>query len=190
MGSLLAYSIPALWAAWLAGWWLAAGSVKKTLRRESFGSRLKYTLPLWVAVWLFISRRIPWVALNARFVPPAAWPGVLGLALVVLGLGFATWARVYLGRNWSAAVTLKRDHELVRSGPYRWVRNPIYTGILIALAGSALARGQWSGVLAVAIAFGSFWYKARLEERVMHEAFGAEYDAYRREVRSLIPFVL
>ncbi len=141
-------------------------------------------------MWLFISRRIPWAALNARFVPLAAWPGVVGLALVVLGLGFATWARVDLGRNWSAAVTLKRDHELVRSGPYRWVRNPIYTGILIALAGSALARGRWSGVLAVAIAFGSFWYKARLEERVMHDAFGAEYDAYRREVKSLIPFVL
>jgi protein-S-isoprenylcysteine O-methyltransferase Ste14 len=190
MRVLYPYLIPALWAAWLAGWWLAAGSVKKTLRRESLGSRLTYTLPLWVAVWLFVSRRIPWAALNARFVPSAAWPYAVGAVLVVLGLGFATWARVYLGRNWSADVTLKQEHELVRSGPYRWVRNPIYTGILIALAGSALARGQWSGVLAVVIAFGSFWYKARLEERVMHDAFGAEYDAYRREVKSLIPFVL
>jgi protein-S-isoprenylcysteine O-methyltransferase Ste14 len=141
-------------------------------------------------VWLFVSRRIPWAALSARFVPSAAWPYAVGAVLVVLGLGFATWARVYLGRNWSADVTLKQEHELVRSGPYRWVRNPIYTGILIALAGSALARGQWSGVLAVVIAFGSFWYKARLEERVMHDAFGAEYDAYRREVKALIPFVL
>ena len=70
------------------------------------------------------------------------------------------------------------------------MRNPIYTGILVALAGSALARGQWSGVLAVVITFGSFWYKARLEERVMHDAFGMEYDAYRREVKSLIPFAL
>jgi protein-S-isoprenylcysteine O-methyltransferase Ste14 len=190
MGSLFTYLIPALWLAWLAGWWLAAGSVKKTLRRESLSSRLRYTVPLWVAVWLLISRRIPWAALNARFVPFATWPYAVGVALVVLGLGFATWARVYLGRNWSAAVTLKRDHELVRSGPYRWVRNPIYTGILVALAGSALARGQWSGVLALVIAFGSFWYKARLEEQVMHDAFGAEYDAYRREVKSLIPVVL
>jgi protein-S-isoprenylcysteine O-methyltransferase Ste14 len=62
--------------------------------------------------------------------------------------------------------------------------------MLIALAGSALARGRWSALLAVAIAFGAFWYKARLEERVMHDAFGAEYDKYRREVKSLIPFVL
>jgi protein-S-isoprenylcysteine O-methyltransferase Ste14 len=190
MRFLYPYLIPGLWLVWLAGWWLAAIRTKETLRHESLGSRLTYTGPLWIAVWLFVSNRIPGAALNARFVPLAAWPGALGLALVALGLGFATWARVYLGRNWSAAVTLKRDHELVRSGPYRWVRNPIYTGILIAFVGSALARGRWSGVLAVVIAFGSFWFKARLEERVMHDAFGAEYDAYRRDVKALIPFVL
>ncbi|HEV8446111.1 MAG TPA: isoprenylcysteine carboxylmethyltransferase family protein [Gemmatimonadaceae bacterium] len=190
MAFFSSYLIPALWVAWLAGWWLAARNTKQTARRESLGSRLSYTVPLGIGVWLLISRRIPWPALNARFVPLATWPYVVGVALVVVGLAFATWARVYLGRNWSASVTLKRDHELVRSGPYRWVRNPIYTGILVALAGSALARGQWSGVLAVVIAFGSFWYKARLEERVMHAAFGESYDAYRREVKSLIPFVL
>src|SRR5262249_30648289 len=184
------YLIPALWVVWLAGWWISARNTKQTLRSESFISRLRYTLALGVAVWLMVGRRFPWAALSARFVPFAQWPYFTGLALVVLGLGFAAWARVYLGRNWSASVTLKRDHELVRSGPYRWVRNPIYTGILIALAGSALARGRWSGVLALAIAFGSFWYKAKLEERVMHEAFGAQYDAYRREVKSLIPLVL
>ena len=187
---LYSYLIPGLWLVWLAVWILAAGHTKQTLRRESLGSRLTYTVPLWIAAWLLISRRVPSAALNARFVPLAAWIFVAGVSLVVLGLAFATWARVYLGRNWSAAVTLKRDHELIRSGPYRWVRNPIYTGILVALAGSALARGQWSGVLAVAIAFGSFRYKARLEERVMHDAFGAEYDGYRRDVASLIPFVL
>ena len=190
MGLLASYLIPGLWVAWLAAWWLAAIRTKRTLRRESLGSRLTYTVPLWIAAWLLASSRVPTAALTARFVPRANWLYATSVVLVVVGLGFAAWARVYLGRNWSAAVTLKHDHELIRSGPYRWVRTPIYTGILIALAGSALARGQWSGVLAVAIAFGSFWYKARLEERVMHEAFGVEYDAYKREVRSLIPFVL
>jgi protein-S-isoprenylcysteine O-methyltransferase Ste14 len=190
MNSLYPYLIPALWIVWLAGWLLAAGGTKQTVRRESIGSRLTYTVPLWIAAWLLVSSRIPWAVLNARFVPFAAWPGALGLSLVVGGLAFSAWARVYIGRNWSASVELKRDHELVRSGPYRWVRNPIYTGILVALAGSALARGRWAGVVAVAIAFGSFWYKARLEERVMHDAFGTKYDAYRRDVRALIPFVL
>jgi protein-S-isoprenylcysteine O-methyltransferase Ste14 len=190
MNSLYQYLIPALWIVWLAGWLLAAGGTKQTVRGESVGSRLTYTVPLWIAAWLLVSNRIPWEALNTRFVPFASWPGALGLALVVGGLAFSAWARVYIGRNWSASVTLKRDHELVRSGPYRWVRNPIYTGILVALAGSALARGRWGGLLALVIAFGSFWYKARLEERVMHDAFGAEYEAYRREVKALIPFVL
>lgn len=190
MGSIVSYLIPALWLVWLAVWLLAAGQTKQTLRGETLASRLTYTVPLWVAAWLLISDRIPTSPLRSRFVPLAEWPLVVGTALVVLGLAFAAWARVYLGRNWSADVQLKRDHELIRSGPYRWVRNPIYTGILVALAGSALARGRWGGVLAIVIAFASFWYKARLEERVMHDAFGAEYDAYKREVASLIPFAL
>ena len=185
-----AYLILGLWLLWMAIWLLSAGVTKKNVRRESLASRLSYTVPLWIAAWLLISRQLPWAALNERFVPLAEWPFVLGTALVVLGLAFAVWARVFLGRNWSAAVTLKQGHELIRSGPYRWVRNPIYTGILIAIAGSALARGQWGGVLAHVFAFASFWYKARIEERVLHDAFGAEYDAYRREVKSLIPFVL
>jgi protein-S-isoprenylcysteine O-methyltransferase Ste14 len=188
--SLFDYLMPGLWIAWLAIWLLAAGYTKENVRRESLGSRIGYTVPLWIAAWLLIARRIPWAPLDARFVPMSAWPVIVGTVFVVIGLAFAVWARVYLGKNWSADVTLKREHELVRSGPYRWVRNPIYTGILVALAGSALARGRWGGVLAMALAFGSFWYKVSIEERVMHDAFGAEYDAYRREVKSLIPFVL
>ena len=183
------YLIPALWLVWLAIWLVASTRTKPTVRRESLGSRLSYTLPLWIAVWLVAAPRLPWRPLNTRFAPMAEWPFVAGTILVVAGLAFAVWARVYLGRNWSAAVTLKRDHELIRTGPYRWVRNPIYTGIIVAIAGSAVARGRWGGLLAVLLVFGSFWYKARLEERVMHEAFGAEYDAYRRNVASLIPFV-
>ncbi len=185
-----AYLILGLWLLWMAIWLLSAGVTKKNVRRESLASRLSYTVPLWIAAWLLVSRRLPWAALNERFVPLAEWPFVVGTALVVLGLAFAVWARVFLGRNWSAAVTLKQGHELIRSGPYRWVRNPIYTGILIAIAGSALARGQRGAVLALLFAFASFWYKARIEERVLHDAFGAEYDVYRGEVKSLIPFVL
>jgi protein-S-isoprenylcysteine O-methyltransferase Ste14 len=184
------YLIAVLWLLWLAIWLLSSGVTKKNVRSESLTSRLSYTVPLWIAAWLLVSRRVPWPALNERFVPPAEWPFVAGTALVVLGLAFAVWARVFLGRNWSAEVTLKQDHELIRSGPYRWVRNPIYTGILLAIAGSALARGEWRGVIALVLAFGSFWFKTSKEERVLHDAFGAEYDAYRREVASLIPFVL
>ncbi len=184
------YLIFILWIVWLAIWLLASGKTKETLRSESNASRLSYSVPLWIAAYLMIAQHIPWEPLNGRIVPNTEWPVVAGTVIVLLGLGFAVWARFYLGRNWSANVTLKRDHELIRSGPYRWVRNPIYTGMIVAIIGSALARGRWAGVLAAALMTGSFWYKARKEERVLHEAFGAVYDAYRRDVASLIPFVL
>jgi protein-S-isoprenylcysteine O-methyltransferase Ste14 len=184
------YSIFVLWLAWLAIWLLASGKTKETLRSESTASRLSYSVPLWIAAYLMIANHVPWEPLDRRVVPAADWPVVVGAAVTALGLGFAVWARFYLGRNWSANVTLKHDHELIRSGPYRWVRNPIYTGMIVAIFGSALARGRWSGVLAAILMTGSFWYKARKEERVLHGAFGADYDAYRRDVASLIPFVL
>ena len=109
---------------------------------------------------------------------------------MVAGLLFTIWARLYLGRNWSGVVTLKKDHELVRGGPYRFVRHPIYSGLLLAIAGSAVVRGEWRGVLALIIAFVALWRKLRLEERWLGEAFGEQYAAYRAEVAALIPFVL
>jgi len=98
--------------------------------------------------------------------------------IVAAGLGFTVWARIHLGRNWSGTVTLKQGHEFVRSGPYRYVRHPIYTGLLAAFAGSALARGELRGIVAVAIAFAALWRKLKLEERWLGEAF-------RRELRAL-----
>jgi protein-S-isoprenylcysteine O-methyltransferase Ste14 len=184
------YLIAGLWGVWLLIWLAAAGTSKENARRESGLSRASHGIPLGLAGWLLIERRFPLGALNARFMPEAEWPFVVGAVIVALGLGFAVWARFYLGRNWSGTVTIKRDHELIRTGPYRWVRNPIYTGMLLGFIGSALARGQWSGVLAVAIAFAAIWHKVRIEERVLHETFGAQYDAYRNEVASLIPLVL
>ena len=85
----------------------------------------------------------------------------VGAALTFAGIAFAIWARVWIAGNWSSDVTLKRDHELIVTGPYRWVRHPIYTGILVALIGTALAVGEWRGALAVVLAAGAFWRKLR-----------------------------
>jgi protein-S-isoprenylcysteine O-methyltransferase Ste14 len=112
------------------------------------------------------------------------------LALTLAGAGFAIWARAYLGRNWSAIVTIKEDHRMVRSGPYALVRHPIYSGFLLALLGSALALGEVRGLVAVALAFLAWWFKSRLEEQFMEQRFGAEYAVYKRRVKALIPFVL
>jgi protein-S-isoprenylcysteine O-methyltransferase Ste14 len=114
----------------------------------------------------------------------------IGLALTFAGLAFAIWARMLLGGNWSSDVTLKRDHELIVVGPYRWVRHPIYTGILLALIGTALAVGEWRAVLAVVLAAAAFWRKLGIEEAVMRRQFGESYTRYGERVPALIPFVL
>jgi protein-S-isoprenylcysteine O-methyltransferase Ste14 len=85
---------------------------------------------------------------------------------------FTVWARVHLGMNWSGTVTVTEGHELITSGPYAVVRHPIYTGLLLAFGGSALARAALRGILAVALAFWSLWRKLRIEKTWMREQFG------------------
>jgi protein-S-isoprenylcysteine O-methyltransferase Ste14 len=109
--------------------------------------------------------------------------------LTLAGLLFSAWARVHLGGNWSGIVTVKEDHELVRSGPYGIVRHPIYSGLLLAVVGSALARGEWRGVVAVVIVFWAFRRKMQTEERWMRERFGNGYQAYSERVPALVPFI-
>ena len=182
--------IGTLWLAWAVYWFIAARRVKETRREESPLSRAGHIVPLGIAAWLLWAPALPQHFLESRFLPYAPATYWTGAVIVAAGLLFAIWARNVLGRNWSGTVTLKQDHELIRSGPYRYVRHPIYTGLLIAFAGSAIARGEWRGVLALAIAFLALWRKLKLEEQWMIETFGDAYLRYRAEVRALIPFVL
>lgn len=167
-----------------------SANVKASARRESLGSRLLHVVPLVVAALLLWVPSVPLQWLDARFIPWATWEFWVGAALTAAGLLFTVWARRHLGMNWSGIVTVKQDHELVVSGPYGYARHPIYTGLLLAFIGSALARGEWRGVLAVLIVFLALWRKLRLEERWMVEQFGEQYRAYSRRVAALVPFVL
>jgi len=122
---------------------------------------------------------------------PGGWTRYCyAVLLIVLGLAFSIWARVVLGTNWSGVVTLKVDHQLVDRGPYRLIRHPIYTGVLIALLGSGLAAGQVRGLLAFLIALVAIWLKSRIEERWMLREFGDRYAAYRRTSWALLPYLL
>lgn len=179
-----------LWLLWLGYWWLLGRRVKAVARSEAPLSRLLHLVPLFLAALLMWLPHFPVPVLGARFMPLLAWAFWLGAALTVAGLLFSVWARNHIGTNWSAIVTIKQDHQLIISGPYALVRHPIYTGLLLAFIGSALARGEWRGVLAVVIAFAAFWRKLRLEERWMHEQFGDAYSAYSSRVAALIPFIL
>ena len=187
---LLRWAIPSLWTAWLLYWWFAAYGAKANRRKEDVLSRALHVVPLVIAAWLIASQRVPIAWLNTPIVPRSIALYVCGVVVTAVGLGFSVWARVHLAGNWSGSVTLKQDHTLVRDGPYRYARHPIYTGILLALIGSAIARDEWRGVLAVALAFAALWRKLRLEERWLTEIFGEQYARYRREVRALIPFIL
>jgi protein-S-isoprenylcysteine O-methyltransferase Ste14 len=121
------------------------------------------------------------------------WPRSLivywiGLAVLVAGLGFAVWARVHLGRNWSGAVTIKEDHELIRTGPYTYVRHPIYTGILTGVIGTAICSGTLRATLGFLIIAIALVRKLRAEEVFMRETFPGQYEKYREEVPALVPF--
>lgn len=114
---------------------------------------------------------------------------VAGVVLLATGLALAVVARVYLGRNWGMPMTEKDEPELVTSGPYRFVRHPIYSGILLAILGTALATNiLWLTALAVLGAY--FIYSATVEERLMTSAFPATYPSYRARTKMLIQFVL
>ncbi|WP_343790271.1 isoprenylcysteine carboxylmethyltransferase family protein [Dokdonella soli] len=182
--------IRALWIAWGLYWLIAARGTKASTRVESSASRASHLVPLAIAALLLWLRTPPDCFLCGRILPATSTTYFSGVAVIAVGLAFSIWARVHLGRNWSGVVTLKENHELVRSGPYALVRHPIYTGLLLGFVGTAIARGEWRGVLAVAMAFVALWRKLRLEERWMIETFGDAYLRYRAEVAALIPFLL
>jgi|SRR5208283_1263142 len=186
---LYRYLFTAMWLAWALYWWVLKRDVKATTRHEPAWSRLAHVIPLVVAALLLGIPRMHVPILGERFLPLTLWSYWMGAGLTAAGLLFTVWARVHIGRNWSGTVTIKEGHELITSGPYAIVRHPIYSGLLLALLGSALARGEWRGVLALAIAFLALWRKLRLEERWMREQFGPAYEAYRQRVAALIPFL-
>ncbi|HVB83424.1 MAG TPA: isoprenylcysteine carboxylmethyltransferase family protein [Rhodanobacteraceae bacterium] len=186
---LLTNLIPLLWLAWLMYWWLGAGQLKAVERRESSAQRASHAIPLVFAALLFLLPARPLGILAAPFIARSGIGYGIGLTLVALGLGFAAQARRHLGANWSAIVTLKHDHSLIRSGPYRYVRHPIYTGMLIAFAGSALALGEWRGLLAMLLVVAALVVKLRREECLMLEHFGTAYADYRRASWALLPWV-
>jgi protein-S-isoprenylcysteine O-methyltransferase Ste14 len=181
--------IAALWLAWLSYWFVAARNVAPLRRQESIGSRLTHVVPLVIGAVLLATARLPPSWLNDRFLPQSEviyWAGAL---MVAAGLAFMVWARRHLGRNWSGRVGLKQDHELIRTGPYGLVRHPIYSGLLLALLGTAIAFGQWRGAAAFVFIAASLWRKSRLEERYLAEIFPHDYARYRAQVQALIPSV-
>ncbi|HEY4212912.1 MAG TPA: isoprenylcysteine carboxylmethyltransferase family protein [Steroidobacteraceae bacterium] len=191
MGIVYGWLFVGMWATWLGYWWVAARHVKPSVKVESAASRRSHFVPLFIGFTLVWWPAFP-VSVLRQYVLPGEWQtwAAVGTVLTAAGLSFAIWARAKLGGNWSGQITVKESHELTTSGPYSLVRHPIYTGLLLALLGEALARGRLQGFIGVALACITLWRKLRIEERYMGEVFGVQYAAYRDRVAALIPFVL
>jgi protein-S-isoprenylcysteine O-methyltransferase Ste14 len=179
-----------LWIAIGVTWLIGALFAKRTARVEPPFSlfvdlavpALGFALVFWPSTAVGI--------LGQRFVPDVPIAAEAGLALVVLGTVLSLWARLSLGANWSAVVTIKEDHQLIRRGAYALVRHPMYTGVLLGLAGTTLAIGELRGLAGLFFVTVGLWHKIGLEERFLMEHFGDAYVSYRKRVRALIPFIL
>jgi protein-S-isoprenylcysteine O-methyltransferase Ste14 len=188
--SLAAGIIRGCWILFITVWLLAAISTKRAIYRETHAQRLRYWLLFLVACFLLIYRHELPYPLNVGIVPHAMPIACAAALSCVAGLAFALWARATLGRNWSGIVTLKEGHELVQRGPYRFVRHPIYTGMLAMFFATALIESRLAGFVGVLVMFASFWIKLDIEERLMLQQFPERYAAYKQRVKRIIPFVL
>jgi len=182
--------MPVIWLVWLMYWAAAAIGAKPEMRRERPASQLSHGILLVLGAVTLAVPRLLGPTMQQRFVPATPAWFWLGLALVACGLVLTMLARMWLGGNWSAVVTLKENHELVGTGPYAVMRHPIYTGLLLALLGTAIAIGDWRALAGVALIAAGLVRKLTIEERFMREQFGEAYARYRAHVRALVPFVV
>jgi len=172
-------------------YWLITAIINRSTykRKQSNRALLPYLLVL-VLTWVLISDQVSPGLLQGRIIPDGIGPGLLGIIITISGLGFAVWARMHLGKNWSGRPGIKVDHKLIRTGPYRFVRNPIYTGILFGYAGTAIVIGEIWAFLLLLFVLAVFLMKIRVEESFLLEEFGETYVQYRKEVKALIPYLL
>lgn len=183
----LVYSI---WGVFFAYWFLSSLFNKsKTERQETIAYRVLYLILLGLAVSLIVFDPVIYGPLLGRFLPEGMLLRVIGIAILVFGLGFAIWARIHLGRYWSARISLVQNHQLIQTGPYRLVRNPIYFGALVAVVGTAIVVGEIRAIIAFPLTLAAFLLKISQEEKWLRERFGLQFIEYQRKVKSLIPFV-
>jgi protein-S-isoprenylcysteine O-methyltransferase Ste14 len=175
------------WYAILLYWSITFQNVKGTKIPEDAASRSKHLLFVVPAVVLMFTGYLRIGPLARRFVPQQVWIQYVAILLTCCGAAMAIVARYILGQYWSARVEVKLDHRLIQSGPYSLVRHPIYTGLILASAGTALFIGEWRAVLAVGLGALGFALKARKEEFLMTSEFGELYREYARQTGFLLP---
>jgi len=173
------------WVLFSIYWEIASKNSAPAKVSESRGSRALHVFLANVALLLEIA---PLSGLG-RFLPVSWLIMAVGLAVEAFGLFLAIWARRVLGSNWSGEISIKVEHQLIRSGPYKLLRHPIYTGLLAMYVGTAVVSGEWLAMIGLAMAVFAYWRKIRLEEENLSMGFRAEYEAYCRDTWALVPWV-
>ena len=178
-----------LWVGWAVSWFAAAAWSSPAVKRAGLAAGLAYRIVIaagsalflipahgyygWMRLWL-VTWNEAWVCVG----------------LTAAGLAFAWWARIYLGNLWSGSVVTKGDHRVVDTGPYRIVRHPIYSGLLLATYATMAAKGTLTAIAGAALITLGVWMKARLEEKFLRQELGPDtYDAYAKRVKMLLPLV-
>ena len=183
------WTVLVIWAVfWI--YWIILAFLTRSPVKKRWQSGMPPVLPgIAVLLWVIFSVFFPGFLL-LPILPAGILTGLPGIALTLAGLGFAVWARLHLGKNWSGKPVIRTDHVLIRTGPYHVVRNPIYTGILAALIGTALVVGQIWVLMVTAIILVVFLIKIGMEEKFLLEEFGESFISYKNQVKSLIPYIL
>jgi protein-S-isoprenylcysteine O-methyltransferase Ste14 len=175
------------WYALLIYWAFSALRLKRIKVSEDPAGRLWHIGIMVLVFMLLYSDRFALGPLGWRFVPEGTLVWAPGIVLTYIGAGLAIWARYSLGQYWSGRVTLKEDHQLIRFGPYAYVRHPIYSGLLLAMAGTALVVGEWRAVVSFLLALVELSRKAAKEEALLATEFGDQYGEYRKQAGFLTP---
>ena len=186
-------AIPIIIGSWMIfmGYWTVTYFGQKPMaEQKSFLSSLIYRIPLSLGgllLWFPGFHHPPFIW---HLTPATDLVRLIGTAVCVFGLVVTIWARRTLAGNWSSEVALKKGHELVKIGPYHFTRHPIYSGLLLMCLGTALVVGQFSSWLGFLLLCIGFWIKLKQEETVMLRNFPAEYLAYHKKTKALIPFMI
>ena len=181
------YLIEAPWIVFIAYWAMGALKTQRTARTESFTSRYGILFLEIAGFALLFMDEADIGFLGQRVIHRTYALAVTGVVLTWAGIALALWARWHLGRYWSARITIKEDHELIRTGPYARLRHPIYSGLDLAAIGSALTIDQWRCVLGVCLIILGYWIKARREESMLTAQFGGDFQQHCRHTGFLFP---
>jgi protein-S-isoprenylcysteine O-methyltransferase Ste14 len=181
-----------VWLVLFIIWILASVLSKRTVQAQTSTSRLFQAGLTFIGIMLIFNFNNWFVSgwLTTRIIPREPAYVLGGAILTVAGIFFSLWARAILGTNWSATVTIKENHTLIRRGPYQVVRHPIYTGFLLGLLGTSFVYGFARCFIGILVVGFGFWLKSQTEEQFMVQQFGQQYLDYRQQVRALIPYIL